>query len=61
VYKRQQDWTITLLDELFQFPDPLTHDDAIDSLAYIDQLAIVNYNAFDFEDDYEPLDYASGY
>jgi len=59
--KSDQDWTITLLDELFQFPDQLTHDDAIDSLAYIDQLAIVNYNAFDFEDDYEPLDYASGY
>ena len=59
--KSGEDWTVTLLDELFQFPDNLTHDDAVDSLAYIDQLAVVNYNSFDLEDDYEPLDYASGY
>ena len=46
------DWNAGFLDELFQFPNPLVHDDLIDSLAYIDQLAIVAYS-FDFEDDNE--------
>lgn len=46
------DWNAEFLDELFQFPNPLVHDDLIDSLAYIDQLAIVAYS-FDFEDDNE--------
>jgi len=55
------DWNIQFMDELFQFPDPLTHDDMIDSLAYIDQLAKVAYS-YDFEDDtYEVFDKVAGY
>lgn len=54
-------WNERFLDQLFQFPDPLTHDDLIDALAYIDQLAKVAYS-YDFEiDDFEPLDAYSGY
>ena len=37
------DWNAVFLDELYQFPDPLTHDDTVDALAYIDQLAEVSY------------------
>ena len=49
------------LDQLFQFPDPLTHDDLIDALAYVDQLAQVAYH-YDFEiDDHELLDVVAGY
>ena len=49
------------MDEIFQFPDALTHDDMVDALAYIDQLATVSY-AYDFEiDDYEVIDSVSGY
>lgn len=55
------DWNIEFLDELFQFPNPLVHDDLIDSLAYIDQLALVSYG-YDFEEDnYEPMDITAGY
>jgi len=56
------DWNEEFLDELFQFPNPLVHDDLIDSLAYIDQLAIVAYN-YDFEDDneFEYIDPIAGY
>jgi phage terminase large subunit-like protein len=55
------EWTTQFLDELFQFPDVLTHDDMVDALAYISQLAQQTYVA-DFEyDDYEPLDELSGY
>ena len=54
-------WNTQFLDELFQFPNPLVHDDLIDSLAYIDQLAKIAY-AFDYEeDDYQFLDKYAGY
>ena len=54
-------WNSPFLDELFQFPNALVHDDLIDSLAYIDQLAKIAY-AFDYEeDDYQFLDKYSGY
>jgi phage terminase large subunit-like protein len=54
-------WNSQFLDELFQFPNALVHDDLIDSLAYIDQLAKVAY-AIDFEEDeHEYLDAYSGY
>jgi predicted phage terminase large subunit-like protein len=56
------EWNSTFLDQLFQFPNPLVHDDLIDSLAYIDQLAKVpyHYEEYDF-DDYEMLDSIAGY
>jgi len=55
------EWNSKFLDQLFQFPDPLTHDDLVDSLAYIDQLAKVAYH-YDFEiDDLEVLDAVTGY
>lgn len=55
------DWNPRFMDELFQFPDPLTHDDLVDSLAYIDQFASVAYS-YDAEfDDYEYTDAVSGY
>jgi predicted phage terminase large subunit-like protein len=56
------EWNSPFLDQLFQFPNPLVHDDLIDSLAYIDQLAKVPYHYEDFEfDDFEMLDTLAGY
>ena len=56
------DWNIKFLDELFQFPDPLTHDDLVDSLSYIDQLAQVPYGVNEMEfDEPEILDVIAGY
>jgi len=56
-------WNSRFLDELFQFPDVLTHDDLVDALAYIDQLAKVSYNTglLDEYNDFEILDAVSGY
>ena len=55
------EWKSRFLDQLFQFPDPLTHDDLVDALAYIDQLAKIAYT-YDFEiDDHEVLDTVTGY
>jgi predicted phage terminase large subunit-like protein len=54
-------WNTRFLDQLFQFPDALTHDDLVDALAYIDQLAQVAYD-YEYEiDDHEVLDVISGY
>ena len=56
------EWNSKFLDELFQFPDPLTHDDLVDSLAYIDQLAKVAYTGGMTEyDDFEVYDDIAGY
>jgi phage terminase large subunit-like protein len=55
------EWNAQFLDQLFQFPNALVHDDLIDSLAYIDQLAKVAYHYDYEEDDYEMLDAIAGY
>lgn len=58
---KKADWNTRFLDQLFQFPDPLTHDDLVDALAYVDQLAQVAYS-YDYEiDEYEVLDATAGY
>jgi len=54
-------WNALFLDQLFQFPNPLVHDDLIDSLAYIDQLAEVAYNMDMDIDEFEPMDAYAGY
>ena len=56
------EWNSQFLDELFQFPSELTHDDTIDALAYIDQLAEVAYpGVFEELDDWDPYDEYTGY
>jgi phage terminase large subunit-like protein len=56
------DWNEQFLDQLFQMPSPLTHDDLVDSLSYIDQLAVIPYGMDDFVNtDYVPLCELSGY
>ena len=55
------DWNAQFLDQLFQFPKQLVHDDLVDALAYIDQLAKVAYH-YDYEyDEFEILDPVAGY
>ena len=56
------DWNTEFLDQLFQFPNPQVHDDLVDSLAYIDQLANVAYSYdFEGEETYEVFDEIAGY
>ena len=59
---KKGDWNSKFLDELFQFPDPLTHDDLVDALAYIDQLANEAYPGnWEEYDNFEELDKLAGY
>ncbi len=55
------DWNTEFLDQLYNFPNQNVHDDLVDSLAYIEQLANIPYNT-DFEStDYEVQDILAGY
>ena len=54
-------WNTEFLDQLFQFPNALVHDDLVDALAYIDQLAKVSYYVDFEEEELEIIDYHAGY
>ena len=56
----EQDWD-EFKDQLIMFPTTGVHDDLVDALSYVDQLAITSYNADYEEDEYEILDPISGY
>jgi predicted phage terminase large subunit-like protein len=58
---QEGEWTTEFLDELFQFPNPLVHDDLVDALAYVDQLAKVSYYVDYEEEHFEFLDPIAGY
>lgn len=59
---KKADWNSQFIDEISQFPDPLTHDDMIDALAYIDQIAKVAYAGnWEEHDEWEALDDMVGY
>lgn len=56
-------WNKKFEEQLLDFPNPLTHDDLPDALAYIDQIATTIYNLEDLMDieDYGVLDIIAGY
>ena len=54
-------WNNQFVDQLMQFPDPKTHDDLIDALSYIDQVAETVYIEEADIDDFEILDPSVGY
>ena len=54
-------WNSEIIDELMNFPNAQVHDDLIDALSYIDQIAIAEYTSDYEEDDYIPMDAVSGY
>ena len=55
-----EDWK-QFEDQYIMFPATGVHDDLIDSLAYVDQLCMTNYNQDYDEDEHEVLDIVSGY
>jgi predicted phage terminase large subunit-like protein len=58
----QGDYVPKFLDQLFQFPSKLTHDDLLDALAYVDQLAQIAYpTGLVDPDEWEPSDIMVGY
>jgi phage terminase large subunit-like protein len=56
------EWNATFLDQLFQFPNAMVHDDLIDSLSYIEQLSKQAYvSEWEEQEEYEPTDSWAGY
>jgi hypothetical protein len=43
------------------FPTSQVHDDLVDALSYVDQLAVTTYFTDEMDDEYEPNDFISGY
>lgn len=59
---KKGDWNMAFVDEASAFPSQLVHDDLLDALAYIDQMAILAYDwGSDIEDNYDPVDIIAGY
>lgn len=54
-------WNEPFLSEVADFPDPLSHDDMLDSLAYVGQMAVTNYHADVEIDEWEVLDPDTGH
>ena len=51
-----------LVDQLLLFPTANVHDDLVDALAYVDQLATTSYIVEDdVNEDFEPIDIIAGY
>jgi len=59
-FNEKEDWS-EFKDQLIMFPTAGVHDDLVDALSYIDQLAIANYNADYEEDEWEVYDKIAGY
>lgn len=57
---KRGDWNKYFIEQLLDFPNPMVHDDLIDAVAYVDQLATTNYNWGLEWDDWEPLDLVAG-
>ncbi|MAO20635.1 MAG: hypothetical protein CMJ25_07775 [Phycisphaerae bacterium] len=55
------DWVKEFKDELLNFPTTGVHDDMVDSVSLIAQIANVVMYFEDLDEEYEPLDWISGY
>ncbi len=55
------DWNDYFLTQAADFPDPLAHDDALDALAYVDQMAKAVYHDSSDIEEWEALDLVAGY
>lgn len=54
-------WNSEIIDELMNFPNAQVHDDLIDALSYIDQIAVAEYMSDYEEEEWTPLDPISAY
>lgn len=60
ILNEDEDWS-DFEDQLIMFPTKGVHDDLVDALAYIDQLAISSFMPEYDEEEYEIFDTVSGY
>jgi len=58
---RKADWNHDFVVQMLDFPSPLSHDDLLDSLAYIDQVSVADFAQSIDVEEWIPLDNVSGY
>lgn len=56
VYLKKAEWTNRFIKQAADFPSPIAHDDLIDAVAYIDQLATTVYYDDAYVDNVEVID-----
>lgn len=62
IFLLRGEWNEWLTEQTDDFPSPLSHDDGLDAMAYIDQMAVVTYDDDDYSDQhYDPVDEIAGY
>ena len=55
-------WNRPFESQLLEFPTSGTHDDMVDSLAYIDQVSVADFmHTIELDDDWQPEDDIAGY
>ena len=59
-FNEDEDWR-EAWDQISMFPTAGLHDDLVDALSYVDQMAISNYNHDYDQDEFEVLDDVTGY
>jgi len=60
-FNEDKEWK-PFISQMLDFPNHLSHDDMLDALAYIDQVAIADFAfSIDFDDEWEPIDEIAGY
>jgi hypothetical protein len=59
-FNESEDWS-EFKDQLIMFPTAGVHDDLVDALSYIDQLAIASYNSDYEEEEWDVYDKIAGY
>ena len=58
---RKADWNKYFISQMMDFPSSLSHDDLLDSLAYIDQVSVADYAGSIELEEWEPMDAVAGY
>ena len=58
---RKAEWNHDFITQMLDFPSPLSHDDLLDSLAYIDQVSVVDFAQSIELEDWDPIDEYTGY
>lgn len=59
-FRKGADW-FDFISQLLDFPSSLSHDDLLDSLAYIDQVSVADFTASIELEEYEVFDAIAGY
>ena len=60
-FNEDRDWK-SFISQMLDFPNHLSHDDLLDSLAYIDQVSVADFaHSIELSDDWEPNDVVAGY